>query len=104
MALSGGVNQYISDVEEETLSEYPLQILSTAMDLSSLAESAARDRAEDGEVRERQTLTRMLSGVTTNDLYSLKTWLDSGTSGIDKHVNAVRILSASASHLTRIFP
>ena len=89
MALSGGVNQYISDVEEETLSEYPLQILSTAMDLSSLAESAARDRAEDGEVRERQTLTRMLSGVTTNDLYSLKTWLDSGTSGIDKHVNAV---------------
>ena len=90
MSLSGGVNQYIHDVEEETLSEYPLQIMSTAVDLSAIAERASSTETEgDGEVRERQTITRMLSGVATNDLYSLRQYLESGTSGIEKYTNAI---------------
>ena len=36
LALSNGVNAYIRSIEEETLSEYPLQIQSTGFDLTSM--------------------------------------------------------------------
>nr|WP_326167616.1 ABC transporter ATP-binding protein [uncultured Lachnoclostridium sp.] len=36
LALSTGVNQYIHNMEEETLSEYPLEIQSTGFDMSSM--------------------------------------------------------------------
>ena len=36
LALSNGVNAYIRSIEEETLSEYPLQIQSTGFDLTSI--------------------------------------------------------------------
>ena len=35
LALSNGVNAYIKSIEEETLSEYPLQIQSTGFDMTS---------------------------------------------------------------------
>ena len=41
ISLSAGVNQYIDDTEKSTLSEYPLQILSSGMDLTSLFTSGA---------------------------------------------------------------
>ena len=47
LSLSSGVNDYIKDVEHDTLSEYPLQIQSTGFDFSSmLTESAAGDDTE----------------------------------------------------------
>ncbi len=36
LSLSTGVNDYIEQIEEETLSQYPLQIQSTGMDFSSM--------------------------------------------------------------------
>ena len=36
LSLSNGVNQYIQSIEEETLSEYPLQIQSTGFDITSM--------------------------------------------------------------------
>ena len=36
LALSNGVNAYIKSIEEETLSEYPLQIQSTGFDMTSI--------------------------------------------------------------------
>ena len=50
LSLSTGVNNYIEQVEEETLSEYPLQIQSTGFDFSSVM-SAGQDagtREEEG--------------------------------------------------------
>ena len=37
LSLSTGVNKYIKNVEEETLSEYPLQIQSTGFSLASMS-------------------------------------------------------------------
>lgn len=36
LSLSNGVNSYIQTIEEDTLSEYPLQITSTGFDMSSM--------------------------------------------------------------------
>jgi len=40
ISLSQGVNDYIDDMERSTLSEYPLQILSSGMDITSLLSSS----------------------------------------------------------------
>lgn len=48
LALANGVNNYIASVEEETLSEYPLQIQSSGFDLTSIMVGAS-DESVDGE-------------------------------------------------------
>lgn len=48
LALANGVNNYIASVEEETLSEYPLQIQSSGFDLTSMMVGAS-DESVDGE-------------------------------------------------------
>ena len=95
ISLSTGVNDYIDDMERSTLSEYPLQILSSGMDLTSLLSSgqtAATDTgepAQEGMVPVRQLVTQMVSGITSNDLGALKTYLESDQSTIRDNSTAV---------------
>lgn len=92
LALSTGVNDYIKQIEEETLSEYPLQIQSTGVDFSSMIESgegAGSQEKEQGDIYVVNMVTDMFSTMDTNDLESLKSYLDSGDSGIEKYTNAV---------------
>ena len=82
ISLSAGVNQYIDDTERSTLSEYPLQILSSGMDLTSMLTSGSPasgsgTTVEEGMVPVRQLITQMVAGITSNDLKSLKTYLES---------------------------
>jgi len=82
ISLSAGVNQYIDDTERSTLSEYPVQILSSGMDLTSMLTSGSPTSAsgttvEEGMVPVRQLITQMVAGITSNDLKSLKTYLES---------------------------
>ena len=56
LALSNGVNAYIRSIEEETLSEYPLQIQSTGFDLTSMmvgmnGDSGSSDDKKSGKGR-----------------------------------------------------
>ena len=95
LSLSTGAHTYISRMEEEALSEYPLQITSSSFSMDASMQAVAQLRsqtreAEDGEgVREQQILGSMLSGTSTNDLKSLKNWFDSGYSGIEDVTRSV---------------
>lgn len=100
LALANGVNSYIKNVEEETLSMYPLTIQSQGLDVTSfLAGGSGGDEAEaepDGSagnggkpVRERKLLGTMFNSVGTNDLASLKEFLDDDGGGISRYTNAV---------------
>ena len=98
LALSNGVNAYIKSIEEETLSEYPLQIQSTGFDMTSMmvgnmdSGSGSTDKKEtkkDGEVKVMQVMTNMFSTMDSNDLKSLKEYLDDGKSGIEDYTSAV---------------
>ena len=98
LALSNGVNAYIKSIEEETLSEYPLQIQSTGFDMTSMmvgnmdSGSGSSDKKEtkkDGEVKVMQMMTNMFSTMDSNDLKSLKEYLDGGKSGIEDYTSAV---------------
>ena len=92
LSLSNGVNQYIQSIEEETLSEYPLQIQSTGFDMTSMmidVQDGQSENKEEGQIQVIQMITNMFSKIGSNDLASLKEYLDSGDSDIKEYTNAV---------------
>lgn len=112
LALANGVNNYIATVEEETLSEYPLQIQSSGFDLTSMmvgfseseegdssgdnasgdsdvSDTANNDGQDGDRVHVVDMITNMLSSVASNDLESLKAYFDSGQSGIDQYTSSI---------------
>ena len=105
LALSTGVNAYINSVEEETLSEYPLQIQSTGFDLSSImtggGAGVGQTEEDSGDVNVIQMITNLFSTMDANDLESLKKYLDSGDSGIEKYINAIEYSYQSVPQIYR---
>ena len=91
LSLSSGVNAYIQSVEEETLSQYPLQIESTGIDFTSLMAGSGNEsiEPETGEVGITEMVTTLFSKMNSNDLESLKVYLDSKESGIDAYATSV---------------
>ncbi|MBR0406241.1 MAG: ATP-binding cassette domain-containing protein [Eggerthellaceae bacterium] len=107
LSLANGVNNYIKNVEEETLSVYPLQILSTGFDLTTMfvgmggdddagddsQDSTLRDEVigelEEGHIGEARIISRMFASFGNNDLAALKAYFDSGESGIDEYVSNI---------------
>lgn len=92
LSLSNGVNNYIQTVEEDTLSEYPLQIQSTGIDISSMlmgANNGADDEATSGDINVSKRLTNMFSGIGSNDLASLKQYLDSEDCPINEYAKDI---------------
>ena len=91
LSISNGVDKYITNMEEETLSEYPLQIQSTGVDLTSMMMGAATAQSgkKDREVGVAQMVTNMFSKMNSNDLESLKVYLDSNESSISQYANSV---------------
>ena len=122
LSLANGVNNYIKSVEEETLSEYPLQIQSTGFDMTSMMLGAATgaggntgEAEGDGnqdKVGVTEMVTNMFSSIGSNDLASLKEYLDSGQSDIDQYTNAIeytynvapQIYSSNTDKLRQVNP
>ena len=92
LSLSNGVNDYIKNIEEQTLSMYPLQIDSTSFSMSNLmglVENAEDAKAKKAEVTEMKTMTSMFTTIQKNDLQSLKEYFDSDESHMDDYVNSI---------------
>lgn len=110
LSLANGVNSYIANVEEETLSEYPLSIENQGFDMTSLMTmgmgaqggssgsgnsqdagqiGSSNGDADGGTVGESKMVTGMFGSIGSNDLASLKEYLDNGDSGIDQYVNSI---------------
>ena len=95
LALANGVNVYIRGVEENTLSLYPLTIATQGIDLASIMTGAGGGNSTDptssptGQAHEVDQLARMFSHIGTNDLSSLKQFLDSPQSGISQYATSV---------------
>ncbi|MBQ8860402.1 MAG: ATP-binding cassette domain-containing protein [Ruminococcus sp.] len=93
LALSNGVNLYINSLEEDTLSEYPIQISKSEMDMTSMMANNAQilntQKPQSGEVSEFKSLKSFLAKTNTNDLKSLKKYIEENESVIKNHSNAV---------------
>ena len=93
LSLSAGVSNYIQEMERSTLSEYPLQISTTGVDLAALLDpesytsavanntnvgTTSASSTPDGMVTVRELLSQLTEdNSSVNDLASLKKYLDS---------------------------
>ena len=84
LALSNGINLFIAQVQEDTLSTYPLTILKETQDMAAMM-SAMMSTSESGEeidpnkIYVDNSLDKMVSAMTSsvsNDLKSFKEYLD----------------------------
>ena len=91
LSLSNGANIYIKSVEEDTLSEYPLQIQSTGIDMSSLliGTNNEEEKENEGDINVSKRITNMFSTIGSNDLKSFKKYLESDESNIKKYTKSI---------------
>ncbi len=100
LSLSTGIDTYISEVEKDTLSSYPLTLQSQTIDMSSMMNTMRPDR-EDLVFQEDKIyssnvmsgmMDMMLSSATTNNLSDFKHFIESGESGLEALVSEIRYL------------
>lgn len=94
LSLSTGINDYIDQVQQETLSSYPITIESESVDMSSMitsfmgeASSTEEVEHEEGRVYTSHIMYEMLNSMlnmetTSNNLEAFKEYLDNGGGGI----------------------
>ena len=118
LSLANGVNSYIKSVEEDTLSEYPLQIQSTGIDITSMLAGAGGETSDEEKVEEKKDievtkmLTNMFSTIGSNDLKSLMEYLESRDSDVYNYAKAIeysynvtpQIYSSDTENLRRVNP
>ena len=105
LSLSAGVSNYIQEMESSTLSEYPLQLSTTGVDLAALLDpesytSAVADNTNvgttsasstpEGMVTVRELLSQLTEdNSSVNDLASLKKYLDSSECTISEDAASI---------------
>ena len=113
LSLSNGVNTYIKSVEEDTLSEYPLQIRSSGIDISSMLVGSNNNGDENkGDINVSKQLTNMFSTIGSNDLTALKQYLESDSCPINEYAKDIeytyditpRIYSSDTENLRQLNP
>ena len=117
LSLSAGVSNYIQEMERSTLSEYPLQISTTGVDLAALLDpgsytSAVADNTNvgttsasstpEGMVTVRELLSQLTEdNSSVNDLASLKKYLDSNECTISEDAASIEYSYGTAPLIYR---
>lgn len=95
LALANGVNDYIENIEQETMSIYPLTISRAGFDLDGLiSEPPPMLPDEEDEAQNEAYILKMIevmfSMQSQNDLASLKNHLDSNKSQLEPYVRSIQ--------------
>lgn len=100
LSLSNGVNDYIEDLQSDTMTSYPVTLESSSMDMTVMMEAMASLRDDTGKAAEEGTvisaplisdlLETMFSKQSSNDLSVFKQYIDSGESGLEAHSSAIQ--------------
>ena len=117
LSLSAGVSNYIQEMERSTLSEYPLQLSTTGVDLAALLDpesytSAVADNTNvgttsasstpEGMVTVRELLSQLTEdNSSVNDLASLKKYLDSSECTISEDAASIEYSYGTAPLIYR---
>lgn len=100
LSLQTGVQAYISRMQEDTLSSYPITIEAESVDMTGLISSIKGNRSsgdvehEDGKIYTNNIYTElvntMLSEIRSNDLVAFKQVLDNPNSEFAQYVSSVK--------------
>ncbi len=98
LAISSGVNRYVDIMEADMVKEYPIEINSSyynVMAYVSARGGSLLSGGEDEEVYDERTVDisaliyNIFSGQASNDLVSLRDYLEYGGSGIEDYVTCI---------------
>lgn len=96
LSLSNGANDYIRKMERDSLSQYPIELTSSAFSMeetmltfAAMRQSAGERSDDPGKVTEEQMMGGMLASARANDLASLKRWFESGYSGMEEYTRGI---------------
>jgi len=104
LALANGINAYIKNIEEETMSIYPLTIQESGINFSSLLanfggggadaaddeESLKSENQKTGMIKERKLVESLFQSQNKNDLKSLKAYIEQNEARINSYVKTIR--------------
>ena len=102
LSLSDGMQNYISGVEEDTLSSYPISIEKRSMDMNSMMiamsdAAGGREVIEDSDekrIYSNNIMGRMINSVmkelTANDLKSFREFIELESTGLKKLTNDIK--------------
>lgn len=97
LALASGINLYIENVEQETMSAFPLTIDSSGIDITSFiggegnfSPPRRRVETEEDEVPIINTFTSLFSLQNKNDLKSFKTYLEENRDKVEPYVRNIQ--------------
>ncbi len=95
LSFSNGVNNYINNIQKDTMTSYPIQIDAQTIDLSSMMSVEANDTAEtsshemDGVYANNSYIemqSEMVTSLTENNLTEFKKYLDDENSSIHQYI------------------
>ena len=97
-SISTGINNYIEKVEKDTLSNYPLTLEATTMDMGSMMNTISQMNQSieytDDKVYSVNVMSGMMDvmfvGATENNLTDFKAYVDSGKSGLEDLTTEIR--------------
>ena len=102
LAISTGVHNYITKVEEDTLSSYPITIQESTIDMSSMMEmmmgQSNRDTNsyEESKIYSADIMNEMIETLSNkkqnNNLTELKKYLEEGNNNISDNSNSIQYL------------
>ena len=100
LAISTGVQNYISKVEEDTLSSYPITIQESSIDMSSMMETMLGENEEENQTNEEgkiysadimnEMITTLSNKLESNNLEELKKYLEQENNDITNNSNAIK--------------
>ncbi len=98
LSISTGVNNFIADVERDTLSSYPVTLEAQTMDMgtmmSAMQEQNTVENPKKDHIYSANVMTNMMdamfTGSTTNNLGAFKEFIDSGNSGLQELSSEIR--------------
>lgn len=99
LALSNGIQNYISKVEEDTLSSYPITIEESTIDTNAMVEKMMSEKdsqreQEENKIYSKNIMSEMISTLSNkmenNNLTELKKFLDEENNEIVKNSNAIK--------------
>ena len=99
LSVSNGVQNYIDQVEEDTLSSYPLSIMEESVDMTSMM-SVMMGEAYDEDAHDKNAvyssdimvsmIQMMTAQVQSNDMVSFKAFIESEEKPFDKYTNDIQ--------------
>ena len=97
LAISNGVQEYINNVEEETLTSYPLTVQEETVEIadfiSSMQPSSDTEEHEEGKIYSNDVMSEMMAtasaSVESNNLDAFKSYIESDETNIKDYTSAI---------------